>query len=210
MGPGHQQLLEREKFQEIFGVLSSYRIDSFVRMLEKKKGPNVGKVLPFVRGLRFSSLLTYAIREYLNGTELTANWGHIVDNKGTYVSKEADIIIHKNGFVKQWNGNGGGDPIMNFKFILQANAVAVVSCKSFLRPNDIEIDYCNEMKKYVNKVWLFSECCGPRSPAAIKNKARQIGYDDYWHMYTWTENQGIIDPNHSGWDDFVSKVKGLV
>ncbi len=209
MEQGHQRLLEREKFEEIFGVLSSHRIDNFVRMLEKKKGPNVGKVLPFVRGLRFSSLLTYAIREYLNDTELTANWGHIVDESGTYCSKEADIIIHKGGHIRQWNGNGGIDPIMNFKFISRSNAIAVVSCKSFIRPIDIEVDYCHEMKKYVDKVWLFSECCGPLSPNRVKEKAIEIGYDNYWHMYTWTENGGILDRNHSGWDDFVKEIKGL-
>jgi len=207
MGTGHQQLLEREKFEEIFGILSSHRIDSFIRMLEKRRGPNVGKVLPFVRGLRFSSLLTYAIREYLNSTELNANWGHIVDKNGTYCSKEADIIIHKNGHIRQWNGNGGNDPIMNFKFIQHASAVAVISCKSFLRSN--EIDYYREMKKFVNKVWLFSECCGPRSPKKIRDRALQIGYDDFWYMYTWGEKQGIKNQNRLGWDNFVAKVKGL-
>ena len=207
MRVGTQYLLEREKFEEIFGVLSSYRIDSFVRMLEKKKGPNVGKVLPFVRGLRFSSLLTYAVREYLNETNLTANWGHIVDKNGIYVSKEADIIIHKDGCVKQWNG--GKDPIMNFKFIAQANAVAVISCKSHLRTSGIEVDYCTEMRKYVDKVWLFSECCGSNSYENIKTTALDIGYDNYWHMYTWSEKQGIVNPNRVGWDNFVEEVRTL-
>jgi len=101
------------------------------------------------------------------------------------------------------------DHVMDFRFIHQAEAHAVISCKSYLRSTEIEEGYCTDMKEYVGQVWLFSECCGPRSPSSIQQKAQQIGYDNYWHLYTWSKNKGTIHQNLQGWDDFVTKVKAL-
>lgn len=204
-------MLQEEDLRKIYSLLASHRIDPFVRTLEEKKGKNVGKILPFVRGLRFSSMLIYTIRKLLKGSHLTANWGHLIDRDGLFCSRECDIIIHQpDGVWQRWNGEGGEDGhVMDFRFIEQDAARAVISCKSFLKKSDIEIDYCGEMKKYVNEVWLFAECCGPRSSKIIETAAKNIGYSNFWHLYTWSKQGGMADPNNDHWNDFIQKVKAL-
>ena len=59
---GHiKRLLYRERFMEMFSTFHDWRVDSFIRDMEAKK--QKGRVLAFVRGLRLSALLIYAIRE---------------------------------------------------------------------------------------------------------------------------------------------------
>ncbi|MFT3886514.1 MAG: hypothetical protein QM724_14155 [Flavobacteriales bacterium] len=176
-------------------------------MLEKTKGKNVGKVLPFVRGLRFSALLIYAIREYLSGTDLTASWGHILGKDEVYCSRECDIIIHKKGHVHKWNGTK--KHIMDFRFIEASKVKAVISCKSLVRASNIDKTYCDDMKKYVKRVWMFAECCSPRDAAVLNEKAKALGFKDCFYMYTWTRKNGTISKNDDGWVDFAKKIKKL-
>lgn len=166
-----------------------------------------GRILPFVRGLRFSALLIYAIRDILSGTNLTADWGHLLDENETFCSCECDIIVHRNGFIGRWNGDGD-DPIMNFKFIKQPDAVAVISCKSYLESSKIDKEYCELMKPFVEKIWLFAECCGPRSAEIIKDRALSFGYEKFWYLYTWSK-QSTPKPNNDGWLEFVNEIKKL-
>ncbi len=95
---------EMEDYAKITSQLLSYRLDPFIRAKEKEEGANAGKIFPFVRGLRFSCLLIYAIREALSGSDLEVNWGQIIDDEGFDLSGEYDIIIHKKGILK--NGTG--------------------------------------------------------------------------------------------------------
>ena len=208
---GYGRLLQEEDLRKIYSIMSTHRIDTFVRTLEEKKGKNVGKILPFVRGLRFSSLLIYTIRKLLKGSHLTANWGHLIDSNGLYCSRECDIIIHRpDGEWQRWNGDGAEDGhVMDFRFIEQDAAKAVISCKSFLRKADIEVDYCSEMKKYVNEVWLFAECCQNGFSSRIQTAATDIGYNNFWHLYSWSKANGMTDPNNEHWNDFIQKVKAL-
>jgi hypothetical protein len=176
--------------------LANWRIDNFIRELETKKAK--GRILPFVRGLRFSSLLTYAIREILSdtGSDLEANWGHLLDEDGTLCSPECDIIIHHSGHVKRWNGSE--NPITDFRFVNPQKAVAVISCKSYLESNKVDKKYCELINPFVQKVWLFSECCGPRSSNSIKSKALESGYDKFWNLYFWSKKTSP-QPNKEGW-----------
>ncbi|MDX2303733.1 MAG: hypothetical protein NW226_13090 [Microscillaceae bacterium] len=210
MNEGHKKTLLTEKFLTIKAGLQAYRLNDFIKMAESKKG--AGKILPFVRGLRFSALLIYAIRDFLVGSDLTANWGHIIDEDGEYCSRECDIIIHnKKGQTSRWNGNGGQDHIMDFRFIEQSEAKVVISCKSFIKvESKIEVDYCNEMRNYVNQIWLFAECCPPKKSPALKTKAKQIGYDNFWHLYTLDQKTGEAKDALDEWLNFVEKVKSLM
>src|SRR5271166_5699831 len=95
MAGGIQELLDKQNYHKIQAGLKMYRIDTFIRDLEATEGKNKGGVLSFVRGLRLSALLIYAIRDLLGeGSDLTANWGHIIDEDGQFCSRECDIIIH--------------------------------------------------------------------------------------------------------------------
>jgi len=203
---GHTtRLLYEEPFVEMCANLSNWRIDSFMRHLEAEK--RKGRVLAFVRGLRFSALLTYAVRDILSGTGLSANWGHLIDETGTLCSRECDVIIHRDGYVQRWNGKNEA-PIMDFKFIAQEDAIAVISCKSYLRTNKVDENYCESMESFVDRVWLFAECCGPRSARNIRKKALDTGYGDFWHLYTWSEKAGQ-QLNKGGWSRFVEEVEKL-
>lgn len=206
---GYQKVFVEQKFYKIKASLQEYRLDSFIRENEGQRGGGKGTVLPFIRGLRFSALLIYAIREYL-GTGLTASWGHIIDEEGEFCSRECDIIIHKEGAIMSWNGDGGLHPVMDFKFIEQEKAIAVVSCKSYLEKSKIEKEYCQDIKKYVEKVWLFSECCPPNKVEDINKEALSIGYEKFWTFYTWDRgtNKGVEDQVEL-WHDFVETLKSL-
>ncbi len=210
MASGYEQLLDREKYQKVKAGLQMYRIDTFIREVEAKQEANKGTVLSFVRGLRLSALLIYAIRELLDGSSLTANWGHIIDEEGTFCSRECDIIIHdRNIVLRHWNGDGAGNHIMDFRFIPYNAAKVVISCKSFLRTSEIEVEYCQDMLKYVDKVWLFAECCGPRSEENIQERAMEIGYGNFWYLYKWNKDKNELSETVELWDDFVTVIKSL-
>jgi len=201
---GISKILATQTVNSIIGDLSTWRIDDYIRDLEKRKAK--GRVLPFVRGLRFSALLIYEIRTILSSKNLSVNWGHILDEDGELLSNEADIIIHKHGFFKQWNGND--KPVMDFKFVEKENAVLVISCKSYLRTSEIEVDYFNNMNNYVDKIWLFAEACGPESASNIEIEAKKIGYENFYHLYTWSPKSEIKN-NTEGWIKFIQDLKNL-
>ncbi|MFQ5821494.1 MAG: hypothetical protein ACE5I5_16040, partial [Candidatus Heimdallarchaeota archaeon] len=116
------RLLYESRYNGLIGDFSTWRVDDFIRQMEADRCK--GRILPFVRGLRLSAHLIYTIREILSGTELEANWGHLLDEEGNYCSAECDIIIHLRGHYMRWNGSI--DPIMDFRFIEQQNAIAVI------------------------------------------------------------------------------------
>jgi hypothetical protein len=194
------KLLYEEHLMSIIGKMQEWRIDS----REAREAKN--KILDFISGLRFSALLIYTIREILSGTNLEANWGHLLDKDNNFCSPECDIIIHRNGHVARWNGSE--KPIMDFRFIKQQDAVVVVSCKSHIASGDVDKGYCPSMKPFVSKVWLFAECCGPRSGESIKRKALKSGYDNFWYLYSWSEKTSP-QTNKEGWMNFVEELKKL-
>ncbi|UCG94436.1 MAG: hypothetical protein JSW13_01370 [Candidatus Aerophobus sp.] len=206
LADSHGELLLRERFECMCADFRSWRMCNFIRQLEASKGK--GRILPFIRGLRLSAQLVYAIRELLIGSGLTANWGHLLDEEQKFCSPECDVIIHKEtGQLRQWNGTR--EPVMDFRFVLMTEAVVVISCKSLVRPKDIEVEYAEQVKEYVDRLWLFGECCGPRSITSLSQKAQMAGYEHFWHLYTWspkTEEKF----NRQGWNNFVSEVRELI
>ena len=210
MSDGIIQNIDRSAYYKIISGMSNYRIDNFIREAEAKEGSNKGVVLGFVRGLRLSSLLIYAIRQLLHGCGLTANWGHIIDANNEYCSRECDIIIHNENIpLRQWNGDGGGSHIMDFRFIPFDAAKVVISCKSFLTTSAIEEEYCNDMLKYVGRVWLFAECCGPKSDEKIEERATTIGYENFWYLYKWNKAKNELIQTIEVWDSFVAEILKL-
>jgi len=208
-GSSHGEILLRERFEHMAAEFKSWRMSDFIRQLEASKGK--GRVLPFIRGLRLSAQLVYAIRELLIGSGLTATWGHLLDEKWKFCSPECDVIIYKErGQLRQWNGTR--EPVMDFRFVLMTEAVVVISCKSKIRSTDLDEKYSREIKKYVDRVWLFAECCGPRSPNRVMEKALQAGYEHFWYLYTWAPKREEIfdrDFNREGWNDFIKEVQKL-
>lgn len=192
--------LDLEPYHKICAGLWQWRMDDFIRELEK------GKILGFVRGLHFSAQLIYAIRGIISETDLKADWGHLLDKNNKYCSRECDIIIHK-GKRNQWNGHRNA--VMDFKFVEQKNAVAVISCKSYLKSGNIDKDYVKYLKPIVGKVWLIAECCEPGHVKGIKRQAQDAGYENFWYMYRWSRKTGEQEGNEAGWMDFVKKLRKL-
>ena len=204
-GPLRKAFLQ-EKYDVLFTQLTSYSLDPYIRNLNASQAVNPGKIFPFVRGLRFSALLIYTIRRYLK-PHLLANWGQIIDDDGTYLSNECDIIIHQKGDDdddRRWNGN-----IMDFRFVDQADAKVVISCKSYIESSNVETDYFNNLIKFVPEIWLFSECCGPRSVAPIDKKAKATGYGHFFHIYTYSKTTGVARRNFPEWERFVEAIKKI-
>ncbi|MCW3102701.1 MAG: hypothetical protein JWO09_1141 [Bacteroidetes bacterium] len=206
---GYFKEFQKTKYNSIKTELLGYRLSPFIRDKESQTGVNKGLIFPFARGLRFSALLIYAIRESLSGSDLEVNWGQIVDDSGLACSGECDIIIHKKGHEEKWNGGAGGHHVMDFRFIHKNNALVVISCKSYLANATVEKDYCENILKYVKNVWLFAECCGPESVKLIKNNSKKIGYKNFWYLYTWSRKTDKIVDDEKGWYHFIETVKKL-
>jgi hypothetical protein len=186
-------------------------MDEFIRWTEKNK--KKGRILPFVRGLRLSSRLIYAIRDSISQSPFAVDWGHLVDENEKYVSPECDIIIYRkdnDAILEHWNGivnqSRRADSIMDFKFVRKRFVKLVISCKSLIKTSEIDKKYCKDLKKYVKNVWLFAECCGPRSVKAILKNAKKFGYQDFFYLYTWSPKSSPAE-NLDGWQDFIKKIK---
>jgi hypothetical protein len=209
MADGFHKTFRKESYDSIKQKLLSYRLDPFIRDIESKGGPNKGNIFPFARGLRFSALLIYEMRQSLSKTDLEVSWGQIVTENGEACSGECDIIVHRKGYEKKWNGSEGTGHIMDFRFIHQNEVLAVISCKSYLTKSAIEKEYYDAISKYVKRVWLFAECCGPESVKLIADESKRIGYGRFWYMYTWSRTTGDISDSLEGWDDFIENVIAL-
>jgi hypothetical protein len=169
-----------------------------------------GRVLAFVRGLKFSARLVYMIRDCLSGTGLQADWGHILDaDDSVTCSPECDIIIHRK-WRHRWNGHGGKDPVMDFKFVDQKDAIAVISCKSYLKSIGQDYDdYSRKVRGYVKDVWLYAECCPPAAVDGLRKRSRKAGYNKFWYLYLW-DGERPIQLNEVMCQDFLKSVKSLV
>jgi len=201
IGMGPQ--LDLGAYHRIYGDLSHWRIGDFIRGLSGGRG----SILGFVRGLRFSAQLIYALRDILCGHNgLRVDWGHLLDQGEVYCSRECDIIIHR-GEHSRWNGTQ--NPVMDFKFVSQQDAVAVVSCKSYLRSGKVDKGYAGDLKPFVKNVWLFAECCEMGHPKRLRQQANDAGYDAFWYMYEWSRSDGGQQLNETGWLDFVKEVRRL-
>ena len=142
--------LKLEQFHGLMHELSEWRT----------MGLQDAGILGFVKGLRFSARLIYAIRDHLSSSDYEVDWGHLLTSDGDSCSPECDIIIHKRGCVREWNG--WKEPVMNFKFIECKDAIAVISCKSMITSIDKKHkSYIKALKPYVDKIFIFAECCEP-------------------------------------------------
>ena len=196
--------LDLEPFGQLCAAFSDWRIDPVIRMMEKEKAE--GRILGFVRGLKLSAHLIYAVRDVLSATDLKVDWGHILDDQGLACSPECDVIIHR-GSRRRWNGHE--NPVMDFSFVDAANAVGVISCRSYLRSVTRDYrDYCRRVKRYVRRVWLFAECCPPAAVNRLEKTARSAGYANFWYLYTW-DGESDLQPNGGGWLDFLQAVQKL-
>jgi len=171
-------------------------------------GKRTGEILRFVRGLRLSAQIIYILRDHLSGSDLEISWGHLLDETNASCSPECDIIIHKKGHLRKWNG--GEHPIMDFRFIEASKAQAVVSCKSSL--TDIDRAYPKGLQRYgVKKVFLFAECCRNDHFKALTLQAKQAGYAALGCLYfTHAKNEGFKTDEkiHKHFIDSVRKAVG--
>jgi len=169
-----------------------------------EKNREKGRILAFVRGLRLSAQLIYQIRHVLSGSDLHADWGHLVDEDTSLCSPECDIIIYDGTYKARWNDNN--KPVMDFCFVEYSHAIAVISCKSYL--TSIDVDYPRTMKRYVKNVWLFAECCPKGKEAALRQKARKAGYKGFYYLYPW-DHKTSIEPQLEEWSNFTKALNSL-
>jgi hypothetical protein len=197
--------LRRERFRQMNAELSGFRIEA-LRPARDPRHP--GSILQFVRGLRVSAHLVYAIRDQLHGSELEAHWGHLIGADGITCSPECDVIIHRKGPVRHWNGSS--EPVMDFWFVDSEHAVAVVSCKSLVESVGADIgDYCQKVKRYVARLAFFAECCPQGKEQSVAESVRQAGYEMFSYLYSHNDSTGFQQPNEPGWDEFIEWVEDL-
>jgi hypothetical protein len=195
--------LNLQEFHSLKEELSQWRVDPEIQEMEKERPGGI--ILGFVRGLRLSARLIYAIREHLSAFELEVNWGHLLTEEGNSCSPECDIIIHLPGYEREWNGHD--KKIMDFKFVDCRKAIAFISCKSFIKRVDRK--YCQELSPFVDKVLLFAECCEPNAVDRLKRSAKSKGYQGFWYLYTCNQAtcECTVDPDQ--WKDFLRKLRAI-
>jgi hypothetical protein len=169
-------------------------------------GKRTGEILRFVRGLRLSARIIYILRDQLSGSDLEVSWGHLLDKNKASCSPECDIIIHEKGHVKKWNGDGGNNPIMDFRFIEAEKARAVVSCKSKLK--DVDHAYPKDLKRYgVKKVFLFAESCHTKHFKKLNAKAKKAGYTALGCLYFTSPKGDVFKTDETLHASFAKAVK---
>jgi len=104
--------LRTEQLRGLAEELHSIR--DYPPIVSKGDGRYEGAILGFVKGLRLSARIIYYLREQLSDMNYEISWGHLLNDSEASCSPECDIIIHKKGHLRQWNGSK--DPIMNFCF----------------------------------------------------------------------------------------------
>jgi hypothetical protein len=138
-------------FEQLIGLLQGWRVDEDIRQMDAEG--RKGRILGFVKGLRLSAQVAYLTRRILSDKDVDVSWGHLIDESGELCSPECDIIIHRRGCYRQWNG-GDQHPIMDFKFVECSQALAIISCKSYTK--SIDKGYCPEFSEHgVQKFYFF-------------------------------------------------------
>ncbi len=150
-------------------------------LTRRHDGKYEGDILGFVKGLRLSARVIYFLRECLSAEAgLAVSWGHLLNAAEQACSPECDVVIHKQGHIRNWNG--GEKPVMDFKFIHAEGVRAVVSCKSQL--DSIDADYPKALKQFgIRKVFLFAECCRHDRLGNLRKAAAKAGYSGLWCLY---------------------------
>lgn len=191
-------------FHRLFAELQEWRVSAGVKELEVQKGSAL--ILPFVKGLRLSAQLIYILREELSETGLEVNWGHLLDANDRFCSPECDIIIHRTGYVRRWNGDD--KPVMDFRFVRQDRAVAIISCKSFA--TGVDAEYVQKLRPYVKNVFLFAECCAVGKGTSLRKRAKAAGYVDFGYLYAFDEKRSECVHDDRAWLDFLNAVGSKV
>jgi len=196
--PKLSTMLKLEQFHSLMEELSEWRT----------RGLQDAGILGFVKGLRFSARLIYAIREHLSSSGYEVDWGHLLTEDGYSCSPECDIIIHKRGHVREWNGTTR--PVMNFKFINCKDAIAVISCKSMITSVDKEHKkYIKALKPHVKEILIFAECCEPSAVKRLKKSAQAVGCHSFWYLYVCDKmKQCTKYPKE--WENFLTTLEKLV
>ena len=139
---------------------------------ELKRGS--GQILPFVKGLYLSAKIIYFIRDVVHSKQVEVNWGHIIHESQIYCSPECDIIIHRHGSARVWNGD-----VLDFHFVDSRNVIAVISCKSEVA--SVDDDYAKKLIAFgVQKVGLVGEVASRSNFQNLRSKAKAAGYADLW------------------------------
>ena len=179
------------KFGEAIRLEALVALTSELKMLrhyppvtQRSTGKYEGDILGFVRGLRLSARVLYFLRDHLSGTGLHISWGHLISDNEESCSPECDIIVHKPGIVRRWNGFE--NPVMNFSFINARDARIVISCKSTIA--SIDKRYPKDLKKHgVDYVFLFAETCKASRFEGLRARAMKAAYAGLWCLYTTSE-----------------------
>jgi len=155
-------------------------------------------------------LVIYEIRRLLPSAGVNAHWGHILRGEDVRCSPECDIILHRNGKRRRWNGDHS-EPVFDFWFIHPEAVSAVISCKSMVRnPSEVDAEFCQRLRPYgIEQVWLFSECCDRARVGSIEARAKKAGYSRFFHLYTSDPDTGTDTPSTSSWDAFAKAVRAL-
>ena len=204
---GMMTRLLTESFYGLVEELAEWRRDPQIRLMDAER--DEGRILGFVKGLRLSARVAYLSRELLaSDRSVEVSWGHLIDpNEGKSCSAECDVIIHRGGCLKQWNGKNN-NCIMDFKFIDSSKALGVISCKSFAK--SVDKSFCTNLAKYnVKNVILFAECCLPNKVADLEKEALANGYSGFTYLYTFEETSFSIETNQEVYLRFAEQLKAM-
>lgn len=186
------------------------RVRTHPPLVRRADGKYVGDILGFVKGLRLSARLIYFLRERLSrtGQSLEVSWGHVLNKDGMACSPECDIIVHRPGYVRCWNGSD--HPVMHFRFIGSDSVLAVISCKS--HATSVDAAYPKSLRAFgVKHVFLFAECCLAKHLPRLRKAAKSAGYAGLWCLYQMRSSRDSnIIKDEAMWSGFGRAVETAV
>ena len=198
--------LSTEQLRGLAQELQSLR--NYPPLTQRSPGRYEGDILGFVKGLRLSARVIYFLREFLSGGHThEVSWGHLIDKYEQACSPECDVIIHKQGLIRKWNGFE--KPIMEFSFISVESAKVVISCKSNL--TSIDERYPSDLQRFgVNNIVLLAECCKKSQFKKFRAQAKSKGYKDLFVIYFIDEDDITMSIDDQMHIDFCHCVQKLL
>lgn len=140
-------------------------------------------LLPFVKGLIFSSEIIEIAREHIKDG-FYVDWGQIIDmQNGNLLSRENDIVIYEGKPYKPFQNK-----TMRFVIVDKSKTRVAIQCTSSIdNISEEHKRYCRDLANFVPEVWYFAECCWAKNEQKIKQikkKLELVGYSKFFYLYS--------------------------
>lgn len=192
-------------------TFDSSELEGWVRRLQIQRvtsdQPGGSPLHRFVRGLMFSSkLVDYAEDHLPDG--FRADWGQVMDDDGTLLSPESDVIIYTGKARHRFKSRR----TMDYAIIPASQARLLIQCRAVLSSVTKELrEYLERSRRFCPRIWLFVECCWAKDDkqrAHLAKQVRKAGFEKFFYLYRCIPPQQPVVDLH-GWQRFIKLVRSF-